>query len=98
MNEISQVGFQSLCEALPMTNLQTLVCCKNMLGDEILELFAHIIEGEDGQAGCQLRGFDLSSCRLNDQGLVYLINALANNKLVNRIKLSDNFFSEQIEA
>lgn len=69
-----------------------------MLGDEILELFAQIIEGEDGQGGTQLRSFDLSSCRLNDQGIIFLINALSNNKLVNRIKLADNFFSEQIEA
>ena len=98
MNEIGEVGFQSLCEAIPNTNLQNLICCKNLLGDEILELFAQIIEGEDGQGGTQLRSFDLSSCRLNDQGLIYLINALAHNKQVNKIKLADNFFSEQIEA
>ena len=98
MNEIGPEGFQALCEALPFTNLQTLVCCRNMLGDEILELFASIIESEDGQGGTQLRSFDLSSCRLNDQGLIFLINALANSKLVNKIRLADNFFSEQIEA
>ena len=98
LNEIGQIGFQALCEALPHTNLETLVCCKNLLGDEILELFAQVIEGEDGQGGTSLRAFDLSSCRLNDYGLIYLINALAHNKLVNRIRLADNFFSEQIEA
>ena len=45
MNKIGPEGFQTLCESLPVTNLQTLVCCRNELGDEILELFASIIEG-----------------------------------------------------
>jgi len=47
LNEITSTGFQALCEALPHTSLQTLVCCKNMLGDEILSFFAQVIEGED---------------------------------------------------
>ena len=66
MNKIGPEGFQTLCESLPVTNLQTLVCCRNELGDEILELFASIIEGQDGQGGTQLRSFDLSKCKLND--------------------------------
>ena len=46
LNEISESGFQALCEALPHTNLQTLVCQKNMLGDEVMEFFSHVIEAQ----------------------------------------------------
>lgn len=45
-----------------------------------------------------IKKFDFSSCRLNDTGLLYLINALANNKIISHIKLVDNFFSEHIES
>ena len=40
LNEIGPQGFQALCEVLPQTNIQTLVCNKNFLGDEILALFS----------------------------------------------------------
>jgi hypothetical protein len=48
------------------------------LGDEVLGYFANILT-ETGGAGphqCKLKKFDFSSCRLNDSGLIYLINAL----------------------
>jgi Ran GTPase-activating protein (RanGAP) involved in mRNA processing and transport len=45
-----------------------------------------------------LKKFDFSSCRLNDSGLVYLINALQANTRISQIRLADNFFSESIEA
>ena len=86
-----------LCDVLPQTNLQTLVCNKNFLGDQILELFAQVIMG-DGVGATKLRKFDFSSCRLNDTGLIFLINALERNKKISAIKLADNFFSEQVEA
>lgn len=74
------------------------MCYKNFLGDQIMELFAHVIEGETGTGATQLKRFDFSSCRLNDGGLMQLINALEKNKKINQIKLTDNFFSEQIEG
>jgi len=77
--------------------LHTLVCNKNFLGDQILEIFAAVIMG-DGHGGTKLKKFDFSSCRLNDAGLIFLINALEKNKKISQIKLADNFFSEQIEA
>ena len=40
LNEIGPQGFQALCEVLPQTNIQTLVCNKNFLGDEILAFFS----------------------------------------------------------
>lgn len=70
LNEIGPVGFQALCEVLPITKLTTLVCAKNFLGDEILTIFAQLL------AKTNLKRFDLSSCRLNDAGLIHLIEAL----------------------
>ena len=86
-----------LCDVLPLTNPQTLVCNKNFLGDPILEFFAQVIMG-DGAGATKLKKFDFSSCRLNDTGLIHLINALERNKKISAIKLADNFFSEQVEA
>ena len=40
LNEIGPTGFQELCNVLPYTNIHTLTCNKNFLGDEILSLFA----------------------------------------------------------
>lgn len=97
LNEIGPTGFRVLCEALPDTNLQTLVCNKNFLKDEILEYFAAVITG-DGNGATKLKKFDFSSCRLNDAGLIYIVNALERNKHISQIRLCDNFFSEQIEA
>ena len=70
LNEIGPVGFQALCEVLPITKLTTLVCAKNFLGDEILTIFAQLLAKKN------LKRFDLSSCRLNDAGLIHLIEAL----------------------
>jgi hypothetical protein len=61
-------------------------------------LFAQTINGEKGAPASKLRKFDFSSCRLNDAGLLHVINALQHNKLISHIKLTDNFFSESIEA
>ncbi len=60
--------------------------------------FATVItEGANGQA-CKLKKFDFSSCRLNDTGLLYLINALQATKMISSVRLQDNFFSENVEA
>jgi Ran GTPase-activating protein (RanGAP) involved in mRNA processing and transport len=82
LNEIGPAGFSKLCEVLPHTGLTTLVCNKNFLGDPILELFAEVISGPDGCGATQLRKFDFSTCRLNDTGLLFLIKALENNKMI----------------
>jgi hypothetical protein len=55
-----------------------LVCNKNFLGDDVIALFANILA--DSNSSNQLQKFDFSSCRLNDAGLIFLINALQNNK------------------
>ena len=84
MNEIGPDGFRALCEVLPSTGLQTLVCNKNFLGDPVLELFAGILATEDdnGTPALKLKKFDFSTCRLNDSGLIFLIKALENNKTI----------------
>lgn len=74
LNEIGPHGFQALCEVLPQTKITTLVCNKNFLGDDILAHFAQILPQT------RLKKFDFSSCRLNDQGLLHLIEALQNDK------------------
>ncbi len=58
--------------------------------------FANIL-ADAGSSG-QLQKFDFSSCRLNDAGLIFLINALQNNKNIYSVRLKDNFFSENVEA
>ena len=45
----------------------------------------------------KLKRFELSSCRLNDAALMYVIDCLSSDKQISCVKLSDNFFSEQIE-
>lgn len=75
-----------------------MTCNKNFLGDDILSLFAQTINGEHAPPAAKLKKFDFSACRLNDAGLLYIINALQHNKLISSIKLADNFFSEAIEA
>lgn len=51
-----------------------LVCSKNFLGDDVMAFFANIVA--DTTNICSLTKFDFSSCRLNDAGLIFLINAL----------------------
>jgi Ran GTPase-activating protein (RanGAP) involved in mRNA processing and transport len=96
LNEIGPAGFQALCEVLPNTNISNLICNKNFLGDDVMAYFSNILA--DPSSSSRLKKFDFSACRLNDVGLIYLINALQNNKVVFSIKLNDNFFSENVEA
>lgn len=97
LNEIGPQGFQALSQVLPETNINNLGCSKNFLGDDVMALFANIL-ADSSQQSCQLTKFDFSSCRMNDSGLIFLINALQNNKNVRSVKLSDNFYSENVEA
>lgn len=76
LNEIGPAGFQALCDVLPQSKIETLTCSKNFLGDEVLGYFANILTDTGAGQPCKLKKFDFSSCRLNDTGLIYLINAL----------------------
>jgi hypothetical protein len=81
LNEIGPAGFQALCEVLPDSSITNLVCNKNFLGDDVMAYFANILA--DPTSSGKLKKFDFSSCRLNDAGLIYIINALQNNKNIN---------------
>ena len=95
LNEIGPTGFQELCEVLSETKITSLICHKNFLGDDVIAYFANIVaEGSSGE----LKNFDFSSCRLNDSGLIFIINSLNNNKTIDSVKLNDNFFSEKVES
>lgn len=43
LNEIGPKGFQALCDVLPQCKIETLICNKNFLGDEVLGYFANIL-------------------------------------------------------
>lgn len=40
LNEIGPLGFTALCDVLPSTRIQTLVCNKNFLGDDVFAQFS----------------------------------------------------------
>lgn len=43
LNEIGPSGFQALCDVLPQSQIEVLICNKNFLGDEVLAYFANIL-------------------------------------------------------
>ncbi|CAI2387605.1 unnamed protein product [Moneuplotes crassus] len=96
LNEIGPLGFQAICEVLSTTKIEIFTCNKNFLGDEMLAQFSNLLSDEANPSS--IKKFDFSSCRLNDTGLLYLINAIQHNKTISHMKLVDNFFSENIEA
>ena len=59
-------------------------------------LFANLIA--DPNSCGRLQKFDFSGCRLNDTGLLYLIKGLEDNNRILSIKLTENFFSQNIEG
>ncbi len=44
-----------------------------------------------------LTSFDFSSCKIYDQGLIYILHSLTNNEKITWISLKDNFFSHELE-
>ena len=44
-----------------------------------------------------LGAFDFSSCKIYDQGLIYLLNELSRNEKITWINLRDNYFSHEID-
>lgn len=43
LNEVGPAGFQALCEVLPHTKISSIICAKNFLGDEALQLFTQVL-------------------------------------------------------
>lgn len=96
LNEIGPLGFQNICETLLSTRIKTLVCNQNFLNDESMVFFAQLIEKLN--EGGRLERIDLSKCKINDQGLLIIIEALKISKKLRSIRLNENYFSEKIEA
>jgi chromosome segregation ATPase len=44
-----------------------------------------------------LTAFDFSSCKIYDQGLIYLLNELTKNEKITWVNLRENFFSHEID-
>lgn len=94
-NSISIEGFISVCEMLLVTNIKQLKSKNNLLGDESAKIFSKKILSNETTS--ILEYFDFSSSKIYDQGLLYMINELQNNKIIKKIKLRDNYFSHEID-
>ena len=83
--------------AIPINNnkIRILRCKNNLLGDESAKYFADSILSNESTSS--LVSFDFSSCKIYDQGLIYLLNGLTTNEKINWINLRDNYFSHEID-
>ena len=94
-NNINYSSFKELCDALNQTKIKIFRCKENALGDESAKYFAENILCQESNS--VLNTFDFSSCKIYDQGLIYILNGLINNEKISWINLSDNYFSHEID-
>ena len=94
-NSITFESFKDLCDSLNNNKIKILRCKNNLLGDESAKYFAESILNKESTS-C-LVSFDFSSCKIYDQGLIYLLNSLTTNEKINWINLRDNYFSHEID-
>ena len=94
-NSISYESFKEICNSLNSNKIKCLKCKNNLLGDESMKYFADTILSQ-GTTSC-LTAFDFSSCKIYDQGLIYVLNKLTNNDKITWINLRENFFSHEID-
>ena len=94
-NSITFESFKDLCDSLNNNKIRILRCRNNLLGDESAKYFAESILSKESTS-C-LISFDFSSCKIYDQGLIYLLNSLTTNEKINWINLRDNYFSHEID-
>ena len=94
-NSITFESFKDLCDSLNNNKIRILRCKNNLLGDESAKYFAESILSTESTS-C-LVSFDFSSCKIYDQGLIYLLNGLTTNEKINWINLRDNYFSHEID-
>jgi len=94
-NSITFESFKDLCDSLNNNKIRILRCKNNLLGDESAKYFAESILSNESTS-C-LVSFDFSSCKIYDQGLIYLLNGLTTNEKINWINLRDNYFSHEID-
>lgn len=94
-NSINYESFKEICDALNSNKIRCLKCKNNLLGDESMKYFADTILSNESTS--VLTAFDFSSCKIYDQGLIYLLNELAKNDKITWINLRENFFSHEID-
>ena len=94
-NNINYLSFKNLCDALNKTRIKIFRCKGNSLGDECAKYFAEKILSKETTS--LINSFDFSSCKIYDQGLIYILNGLVDNNQISWINLSDNFFSHEID-
>jgi hypothetical protein len=94
-NSINYESFKEICDSLNSNKIKCLKCKNNLLGDESMKYFADTILSQ-GTTSC-LTAFDFSSCKIYDQGLIYVLNKLTNNDKITWVNLRENFFSHEID-
>ena len=94
-NAIVYKSFIFICDCLNTNKIKILRCKNNLLGDDSMKYFADKILNKNSTS--VLNNFDFSSCKIYDQGLIYILNGLISNKKINRINLRDNYFSHEID-
>lgn len=94
-NSINFESFRELCDSLNNNRIRILKCKNNLLGDESMKYFSQTILDRDTTSN--LTAFDFSSCKIYDQGLIYLLNYLQGNEKITWINLRDNYFSHEID-
>ena len=94
-NSINYESFKEICDALNSNKIKCLKCKNNLLGDESMKYFADTILSQGTTS--RLTAFDFSSCKIYDQGLIYLLDKLTNNEKITWVNLRENFFSHEID-
>ena len=94
-NSITYQSFIYICDSLNTSQIKIFRCKNNLLGDDSMRYFADTILNKNSNS-C-LHSFDFSSCKIYDQGLIYILNGLTTNTKINRVKLRDNYFSHEID-
>jgi hypothetical protein len=95
INQIEYKSFVNLCESLNTNNIRNIIMNNNNLGDDSMKYFANTILVNYSKSNVIY--FDFSSCKIYDQGLVYLLNELQSNTIIRRVKLRDNYISHEID-
>jgi len=94
-NNINFKSFKDICDCLNKNKIKIFRCKNNSLGDESVKYFSETILSKDTNS--VITSFDFSSCKIYDQGLIYILHSLTNNDKISWISLKDNFFSHEID-
>ena len=94
-NSIIYDSFKYICDCMNTNKIRILRCKNNLLGDDSMKYFSETILNKESPSN--LVSFDFSSCKIYDQGLIYLLHSLTTNTRINWINLRDNYFSHEID-